>query len=91
MSCFNPIQRQPQQILVSHPSDRGLRGSQSWQIQQIEAAVALADYLQAEWIPAPEIDGWLTFWGTDQKRWSPTDPRSLAPCGELISYNVHQE
>jgi RHH-type transcriptional regulator, rel operon repressor / antitoxin RelB len=46
---------------------------QSWQIQQIEAAVTLADSDQATWIPATEVDEWLTSWGSDQER--------SAPCG----------
>jgi RHH-type transcriptional regulator, rel operon repressor / antitoxin RelB len=46
---------------------------QSWQIEQIEAAVALADSPEAEWVPATAVDEWLTSWGTDQER--------SAPCG----------
>jgi RHH-type transcriptional regulator, rel operon repressor / antitoxin RelB len=46
---------------------------QSWQIEQIEEAVALADSPQAEWVPATAVDEWLTSWGTDQER--------SAPCG----------
>lgn len=49
----------------------------------IESGVALADRPQAEWIPATTVDEWLASWGTDQER--------SAPCGEPISYNVHQE
>lgn len=44
---------------------------QSWQIQQIEAAVALADSNQAEWIPATEVNEWFTSWGTDKERSTP--------------------
>jgi RHH-type transcriptional regulator, rel operon repressor / antitoxin RelB len=44
---------------------------QSWQIQQIEAAVALADSDQASWVPATEINEWFTSWGTDKKRSAP--------------------
>jgi RHH-type transcriptional regulator, rel operon repressor / antitoxin RelB len=41
---------------------------QSWQIQQIEAAVALADRDQAAWVPATEVHEWFTSWGTDKER-----------------------
>jgi RHH-type transcriptional regulator, rel operon repressor / antitoxin RelB len=44
---------------------------QSWQIQQIEAAVALADSDQASWVPATEINKCFTSWGTDKERSSP--------------------
>jgi RHH-type transcriptional regulator, rel operon repressor / antitoxin RelB len=44
---------------------------QSWQIQQIEAAVALADGDQASWIPAAEVNEWFTSWGTDKERSAP--------------------
>jgi RHH-type transcriptional regulator, rel operon repressor / antitoxin RelB len=44
---------------------------QSWQIQQIEAAVALADSDQASWVPATEINEWFTSWGTDKERSAP--------------------
>jgi RHH-type transcriptional regulator, rel operon repressor / antitoxin RelB len=46
---------------------------QSWQIQQIETAVALADSNQATWIASNEVDEWLTSWGTDNEQ--------SAPCG----------
>lgn len=46
---------------------------QSWQIQQIEAAVALADSDQAQWIDGQAVDEWLADWGTDNER--------SAPCG----------
>jgi hypothetical protein len=45
----------------------------------IEAAVALADRPQAEWVTATAVDEWLTSWGTDQERWYPTDLWSSAP------------
>ena len=44
---------------------------QSWQIQQIEEAVALADSDQATWIAATEVDEWLTSWSIDHERSSP--------------------
>ncbi len=46
---------------------------QSWQVQQIEAAIVLADSDEATWISATEVDEWLTSWGTDEER--------SAPCG----------
>jgi RHH-type transcriptional regulator, rel operon repressor / antitoxin RelB len=46
---------------------------QSWQIQQIEAAVALADSAQATWVAATEVNEWLTSWGTDNERSAPGD------------------
>jgi RHH-type transcriptional regulator, rel operon repressor / antitoxin RelB len=52
---------------------------QSWQIQQIEEAISLADSPQASWVPATEVDDWLASWGTDNERWSPTDQRSSTP------------
>ena len=44
---------------------------QSWQIQQIEAAVALADSDQASWVPATKVNEWFTSWGTDKERSAP--------------------
>jgi RHH-type transcriptional regulator, rel operon repressor / antitoxin RelB len=44
---------------------------QSWQIQQIEAAVALADRDQAAWVPATEVNEWFASWGTDKERPAP--------------------
>ena len=46
---------------------------QSWQIQQIEEAVALADGDKAEWVEAKEVESWLNSWGTEAEK--PT------PCG----------
>jgi predicted transcriptional regulator len=46
---------------------------QSWQIQQIEAAAALADSDQASWVPANEVDEWLASWGTDNERSLPCE------------------
>jgi RHH-type transcriptional regulator, rel operon repressor / antitoxin RelB len=36
---------------------------QSWQMQQIEEAVTLADSTQAAWVEGTEVDAWLTSWG----------------------------
>lgn len=44
---------------------------QSWQIQQIEEAVALADSDKATWIPAAKVDEWLASWGTEDERSTP--------------------
>jgi RHH-type transcriptional regulator, rel operon repressor / antitoxin RelB len=41
---------------------------QSWQIQQIEEAVAIADSDQAVWIEGSEVDAWLDSWGTSDEK-----------------------
>jgi RHH-type transcriptional regulator, rel operon repressor / antitoxin RelB len=41
---------------------------ESWQIQAIEAAIALADSSQAEWIDGEAVDTWLDSWGTENER-----------------------
>ncbi|MDF5725942.1 MAG: CopG family ribbon-helix-helix protein [Rhizonema sp. PD37] len=46
---------------------------QSWQIQQIQEAVALADSDKAVWVESPDVDVWLTSWGTENEL--------PAPCG----------
>lgn len=53
----------------SHPamSQTETVEDQSWQIEQIEAAVALSDSPQAKWVTAANIDEWLTSWGSDQE------------------------
>jgi predicted transcriptional regulator len=38
---------------------------QSWQIQQIEAAVTLADAPQTPWVEGAIVDTWLDTWGND--------------------------
>jgi RHH-type transcriptional regulator, rel operon repressor / antitoxin RelB len=53
------------QVIAAYVED------QSWQIQQIEAAVALADSDQAFWVPATEVNEWFTSWGTDKERSAP--------------------
>jgi len=40
---------------------------QSWQIQQIEEAVVLADSEQAVWVDSAEVDVWLASWGTENR------------------------
>jgi RHH-type rel operon transcriptional repressor/antitoxin RelB len=42
-------------------------GEQSWQIQQIEEAVALADSEQAVWVEGADVDSWLASWGTENE------------------------
>ena len=46
---------------------------QSWQIQQIEEAVALADSEQAVWLDGDSVGAWLDAWGTEDER--------PVPCG----------
>jgi len=46
---------------------------QSWQIQQIEEAVALADSEQAVWIEGTKVDNWLDFWGTANEQPMPCE------------------
>jgi len=41
---------------------------QSWQIQQIEAAIVLADSEQAVWVGSAEVDAWLSSWGTETEK-----------------------
>jgi predicted transcriptional regulator len=41
---------------------------QSWQIQQIEEAVALADSDQAVWVEGAEVDAWLDSWGKENEK-----------------------
>jgi RHH-type transcriptional regulator, rel operon repressor / antitoxin RelB len=44
---------------------------QSWQVQQIEEAVALADSDKATWVPTTKVDEWLASWGTEDERSTP--------------------
>jgi RHH-type transcriptional regulator, rel operon repressor / antitoxin RelB len=46
---------------------------QSWQIQQIEEAVVIADSAQAVWVEGAAVDDWLASWGEEAEK--PT------PCG----------
>ena len=41
---------------------------QSWQIQQIEEAVVLADSDRAVWVEGSEVDSWLASWGTENEK-----------------------
>jgi len=44
---------------------------QSWQIQQIEDAIAIADNEKAVWVDGEAVDGWLNSWGTDTEKSAP--------------------
>jgi RHH-type transcriptional regulator, rel operon repressor / antitoxin RelB len=44
---------------------------ESWQIQNIETAVALADSPEAEWIEGTAVETWLDSWGTDTEHVAP--------------------
>ncbi|MBD1860011.1 MULTISPECIES: CopG family ribbon-helix-helix protein [Leptolyngbya] len=44
---------------------------QSWQIQQIEEAISVADGESAEWIDGDAVNTWLTSWGTDTEHSTP--------------------
>jgi RHH-type transcriptional regulator, rel operon repressor / antitoxin RelB len=46
---------------------------QSWQIQQIEAAITLADGDQAVWVENDDVNAWLTSWGTRDERPTPCE------------------
>jgi RHH-type transcriptional regulator, rel operon repressor / antitoxin RelB len=41
---------------------------QSWQIQQIEEAVAVANSGQGVWVDGSEVDGWLASWGEEDEK-----------------------
>lgn len=46
---------------------------QSWQMHQIEEAVTLADSPAAVWVKGPEVDAWLTSWGTATEKSMPCE------------------
>jgi RHH-type transcriptional regulator, rel operon repressor / antitoxin RelB len=47
--------------------------AQSWQIEQIETAVVLADSDQAVWVEGAAIEDWLSSWGTETERSVPCE------------------
>jgi RHH-type transcriptional regulator, rel operon repressor / antitoxin RelB len=44
---------------------------ESWQIQQIEAAVQQADSSDAEWVAHEAVSDWLNTWGTKDEKTTP--------------------
>jgi RHH-type rel operon transcriptional repressor/antitoxin RelB len=44
---------------------------EAWQIEQIEAAVVLADSPAAEWVEWGEVDAWFDSWGTENEQPAP--------------------
>jgi RHH-type transcriptional regulator, rel operon repressor / antitoxin RelB len=44
---------------------------QSWQIQQIQATVELADSERAVWVDEADADQWLDSWGTQHEHPQP--------------------
>ena len=46
---------------------------QSWQIQQIEEAVDLAESEQAVWVDGAEVDAWLASWGMENEKPMPCE------------------
>lgn len=44
---------------------------ESWQIQQIQEAVQLADQPETEWIAHEEVSTWLNTWGTEDEKPAP--------------------
>lgn len=44
---------------------------QTWQIQQIEEAVVLADSDQADWVDGDAVNAWLESWGTADEQSPP--------------------
>ena len=44
---------------------------QSWQLQQIQAALLLADSEEAVWVEGEAVDAWLNSWGTETEKPTP--------------------
>jgi RHH-type transcriptional regulator, rel operon repressor / antitoxin RelB len=44
---------------------------ESWQIQQIQESVQLADQSDANWVAHDEVSTWLNTWGTDEENSAP--------------------
>lgn len=44
---------------------------ESWQIERIEEAIALADSSDAQWVEGEEVEVWLDSWGHEDERPAP--------------------
>lgn len=44
---------------------------QSWQLQQIQSALLLADSEEAVWVEGEAVDAWLNSWGTETEKPTP--------------------
>ena len=44
---------------------------ETWQIQRIEEALALADSPNAQWVEWDEVDAWLESWGAEDEQSAP--------------------
>ncbi|MGB3788227.1 MAG: ribbon-helix-helix protein, CopG family [Phormidesmis sp.] len=44
---------------------------EAWQVQSIEAAVALADSSDAQWVEGTAVEAWLNSWGTEAEQPAP--------------------
>lgn len=44
---------------------------ETWQIQRIEEALALADSPNAQWVEWDEVDAWLESWGDEDEQPAP--------------------
>lgn len=44
---------------------------ETWQIQRIEEALALADSPNAQWVEWDEVDAWLESWGAEDEQPAP--------------------
>lgn len=44
---------------------------QSWQIQQIEEAITIADSDKAVWVESEAVEAWLNSWGTETEKPTP--------------------
>ena len=46
---------------------------ETWQIQRIEEALALADSPNAQWVEWDEVDAWLESWGAEDEQPAPCE------------------
>jgi len=44
---------------------------QSWQTQQVEDAIAIADGEEAVWVEGEVVEAWLNSWGTETEKTTP--------------------